>query len=803
MARTPFGEAVVDTESTTPEEAEDAKDARAREEETLALARKRFHTAVDAYEHFRTEALDDTRFRVGTWGSQSYQWHPGIQQKREAADRPCLTINRAPGFVRQVTNQARQAHLTIQVNPVDDQSDPKIAEVLQGIIHNIEASSFADRAYAMASDKQAEIGFGVFRLITEYADQTSFRQVIKIKRERNPLAIFIDPAAQEADFSDAQWAFKVTDVDTATWKTITGKDDPPEPASLEAFDPEGTETGEWFPNGKIRIVEYFSRETVGPKRRIALLSDGRTIDYPSALQQRRLQALGITIKRDRYVQDTVTMWRKMDAVHIHEETIWKADTHPFIVVLGDEYEIDGERDFRGVIRDSKESGRIYNVEVSALVESVSLGQKAPVVGYRGQFGAPDSKMRKAWETANTQPHAFLEVEPMDIDGKNAPIPQRVPMETNLQGIVLAIHQSDEDYKTTAGFRDASLGERGPQESGKAILARQKQDELGSSHYLDNLRFALCAAGKQLIQLIRVVYDEPTVLRITGKDEKTRKVMVYSGKDKDPRQPQYLDHDPQTGQLLPFQLPHGVTELYDLSVGQFDVEVSATPSSGTRRQQMIEAMTSLLKELPAEMSAKFLDLYFAFMDVPGAEKLEARAKKLLPPALQADEDTQIPPHVQQQMEQMKKQYLELVQHYKAASEALRTEKVKTDAQAAMKRDEYASKERMNQDELDTKERIAVLNQRAELLQQQIKIKGQAALAVLEAELDRMLQTQTLHHERRLAELAASEQAADRAVDQQQHAVDTSETAAMHAIDTLTAGAPAEAAPELVEPPTGGV
>ncbi|HUC40851.1 MAG TPA: portal protein, partial [Gemmatimonadales bacterium] len=481
------GESSVETLSLTTEEMSAEKKAKKKaDEEVLALARKRFRTCEDAYAHFRQQAQDDTRFRAGTWGDRSYQWNEGIQEKRKATDRPCLTINRAPGFVRQVTNQARSAHLRIVVNPVDDKSDVKTAEVLQGIIHNIESTSFADRAYARASEKQAEIGLGFFRLITEYADDDSFSQVIKIKMERNPLSIFIDPAAVEPDTYDAEYAFKVTDVDAETWKELTGKKDPPTPASLEGFDVEGAETGDWFPNGKIRYAEYFSRENKGPRKQIAQLSDGTVCDYPTPGEEAAYKALGLRVTKSRWVQEKQMVWRKIDAVTIHEETIWKGDMHPFVPVYGDELEVDGEKDYRGVIRDSKESARIYNVEVSALVEAVGLGQKAPIVGYRGQFGAPDSKMRKAWETANIQPHAFLEVEPVDIDGKPAPIPQRVPMETNLQGIVVAIHQSDEDYKTTAGFRDASLGERGPQESGKAILARQKQDELGSSHYLDNL-----------------------------------------------------------------------------------------------------------------------------------------------------------------------------------------------------------------------------------------------------------------------------------------------------------------------------
>ena len=570
--------------------------------------RKRLRQCLDAEEHYRSEAVDDARFRAGTWGETSYQWPQGIQKARQNDGRPCLTVNRMPAFIRQVTNAARAAHLAITVSPVDDESDPKVAEVIQSIIRNIEVNSFADRAYAMASDKQAEQGRGYIRILKEWSDpDQGFKQRLKIKREKNPLAIYSDPAAQEMDACDADWQMKVTDIDREAFEDITGKEPPPEGA-LDALSGEGDKTGDWFPNGKVRWVEYFSREPRGDKKHLALLSTGKEITYPDKKQQKELEGLGITIKMDRWVQKKVIVWRKCDAVTIHEETTWDSKAPPWIPVIGDELMIDGELDYRGVVRDSKSSGQIYNVQISALTESVGVGQKRPVVGLRGQFGPPDSTMRRAWESASTKQHAFLEVEPMDIDGKPAPRPEPMSFEQPIEGIVVAIRQTDQDYKSTAGFQDASLGERGPQESGKAILARQKQDELGSSHYLDNLRFALCAVGRQLVDLIRSTYDVPTILRINGKNDQARKVMVFSGARNDPRLPQYRPNGPD-GKPVPFNLPDGVQEIYDLSLGEFDIEVSAGPTSGTRRQEAVEAMSALFERLPPEISVKFLDLYY--------------------------------------------------------------------------------------------------------------------------------------------------------------------------------------------------
>jgi hypothetical protein len=725
--------------------------------EVLSLMRKRLRQCINAEEHYRTDAIDDAKFRAGTWGSVSYQWPSGIQQARTADGRPCLTINRMPAFIRQVTNAARAAHLEITVNPVDDQSDPKVAEVLQGTIRNIEINSFADRAYAMASDKQAEQGRGYIRILKEWSDpEHGFKQRLKIKREKNPLAIYSDPTAQEMDASDADWQMKVTDIDRDAFKDITGKDAPLE-GCLDELGSAGDETGDWFPNGKVRWVEYFSREPRGDKKHLALLSTGKEITYPDEKQQKELEKLGITIKMDRWVQPKKFIWRKCDAVTIHEETTWDSKAPPWIPVLGDELQIEGELDFRGVVRDSKSSGQIYNVQVSALTESVGVGQKMPVVGLRGQFGAPESAMRRAWETASTKVHAFLEVEPMDIDGKPAPKPEPMSFEQPLEGIALAIRQTDQDYKSTAGFQDASLGERGPQESGKAILARQKQDELGSSHYLDNLRFALCAVGRQLVDLIRSTYDVPTILRINGKSDQARKVMVFSGARNDPRLPQYRPMGPD-GKPVPFNLPDGVKEIYDLSLGEFDIEVSAGPTSGTRRQEAVEAMSALFERLPPEVTTKYLDLYFQMMDFPMGQQMAERAKLMLPPELQQENiDPNIPPQTQAEINQLKQENQQLKQAGQKLQQQLATEQPKYDALQRMKQTEVQgktqetqmetqSRERINQATLAANERLQAMKQRANYIERQLELKAERAVTLLEAELEHLKTTGDQQHDR---------------------------------------------------------
>ena len=70
--------------------------------------------------------LEDLAFEA------SDQWHPEIKAQRDADKRPCLTIQRISGAVKQIANSERRNPVAVQVNPVDADADPDTAEVLQG-----------------------------------------------------------------------------------------------------------------------------------------------------------------------------------------------------------------------------------------------------------------------------------------------------------------------------------------------------------------------------------------------------------------------------------------------------------------------------------------------------------------------------------------------------------------------------------------------------------------------------------------------------------------------------------------------
>ena len=147
---------VADTASnptTTPNEQSDV----------LATMRHRFTMAMSAYSESREDELDDLRFMAGSPDNQ-WQWPADVLATRGSVQgqtinaRPCLTINKLPQHVRQVTNEQRQNRPSGKVIPADDKGDIEVAEIFEGMVRHIEYMSDADVVYDTACENQVTYG---------------------------------------------------------------------------------------------------------------------------------------------------------------------------------------------------------------------------------------------------------------------------------------------------------------------------------------------------------------------------------------------------------------------------------------------------------------------------------------------------------------------------------------------------------------------------------------------------------------------------------------------------------------------
>lgn len=577
---------------------------------------KQFEDDVSRESENRAAALEDIRFaRLGE------QWPERVKKDRQQEGRPCLTINRLPTFIRQVVNDSRMNSPQIKVKAVDSEGDEETAEVLSGLIRNIEYVSQASNAYDMALESAVTCGMGFFRICTVYTSDDEFTQDIQIKRVTNPLSVVYDSYSDSIDGSDWNHAFLVDWITKDQYKKRFNKKNDSDILSFSGSINDGMENNT---DDMVRICEHW--EVIEKDRKILLLSDGSVIPEKDYLAVHPdlgipvkdfMDMQGVTVSRERKSTYRTVKQRVLGGEILSEED-WAGKYIPIIPVFGDEVFYQGKRHLKSLIRDAKDSQQMLNFWRTASTELVALAPKAPYLGPVGAFKTDAKK----WATANVKSHPFIE-----FDGQA--MPQRQAFAGPPAGALQEALNASDDMKSIIGIYDASLGARSNETSGVAINARKREGDVSTFHFIDNLAKSISHGGRILVDLIPKIYDTPRIIRVLGVDGESKSITVNEP----------TEHE-------------GIQRIFDLKTGKYDVAVDTGPSFTTQREESAAQMMDLLKSFP-QAAPLIGDLLAKNLDWPDADEISKRMKTLLPPALH-DEQGGIPPEAQAQINGMKQQ-----------------------------------------------------------------------------------------------------------------------------------------------------
>jgi len=563
----------------------------------------------DSWGDIYEAARHDLSFYAGN------QWEESDKQLRLELNRPALVINRLPQFVHQTVNEVRMNTPTINPIPVDDKADEETARILKGLIKHIEYSSGADVVYDTALEYAVKCGIGFIRVEHDYENEYGPNQELRLKTVVNPLAVYLDSDSIEYDGKDSMRATVLDTMSEDSFKAIYPKFNP-----VSFQDTAQAKTGQ--SKDFITVAEVFRIEET--PRKIAYLQDGSVADYEEGAMD--------GVKSVRTLKKRKVHRYKMSGQDILEETTFPGIYIPIVPVYGEQHWSDGDRMIFSLIRQAKDAQRRYNHWASKETEVLSQAPIAPFVAGVGQT----EDFADDWR--NPERSTVLRYKTTDAFGNALPPPQRIMPPPIPAGIVNAMQGAVEDMKATMGIYDNSLGLQANEKSGIAIQARQKQGDVATFHFGDNLRRSVTQVGRIIISAIPEVYDTQRTLRIIGEEDKPEMIGINGAMAKDQEQ-----H---------FNLK---------DAGQYDVRVSTGPSFTTLRQESADMMGQLLQAQPQLMGV-IGDLWMKNTDNPAAEAMANRIRKTIPPQLLEGEDGNQPqdPQVAQLKQGMQNAVNEIAQ-----------------------------------------------------------------------------------------------------------------------------------------------
>lgn len=641
------------------------------------------------------------------------RWDKATYDKRIADRRLCLDENLLGPFVNQVVNDIKQSDFSIQVKGKDAGTDPKLAKVRQGLHRGVQQIGGWKPMLDQCADDLVTGGLCASRLLTQYADPTSFQKEIHYLHVDPPRMFHGDGSHRQFDFSDVTDSLIYEPYSNAKFKAEFDM----EPRSFIGKNPVwGDRTsGPW-------VSEYFFKDE--SDERLVMAITGKEMylgDLKEALKNPQhplfkgredLQllahlgqlAIGDLIARDEktgeeIIRDTTACqiwWVKMAGREILSKEAWPGYFIPNFVGTGRRVTLDGVTYYYGLAEPAMDAQMRHNYAVTMHTERLSYSPKIPI--WMPIEGVPPGH-QEHWDNINQSMNAVGYYNAFNSEGNPIPPPQRAPSIQSDPGFMDLQGITQQGIKGTLGMWETSLSAPSNETSGVAIRTRERQADTGNYDWGANLAEMAEHIAYATDEILGKVIDVPQQVRIVGEDDKDAVIWAAS-----------LEEDEDGGSY------------FNLNQGKYDLLCKMTQGADTKREETNLVLQSIFQAVPGSV----LPLGPTFIrnsemkDAEGAAKLLERWANTQSPGLFPQDEQQDPQQMQAAMSQMQQQLAQMQEALQQIGPE--NERLKIENQA-IKADKSLDAERVKIEWFKAKADAAAKGQTADAKQTDLALKAQ--------------------------------------------------------------------------------
>lgn len=573
-----------------------------------AEALAQFDDVQTALRDERLQCLQDRRF----YSLSGAQWEGPLTEQYQ--NKPKFEVNKIMLAVIRIINEYRNNRITVDFVSKDGSDNDKLAEVCDGLYRADEQASVADEAYDNAFEEAVGGGFGAWRLRTVYEDEENDeddRQRIRIE----PIfdadsSVFFDLGAKRQDKSDAKYCYVVTSMTRQAYKDTWGDDpsDWPKEIHQNEFD--------WCTPDVVYVAEYFKVEEKTETIRIFEAIDGTEERYTPAdfendpeLEQ-TLAAIGTTEVRQKKVKRKRVRKYILSGGKVLEDCGYIAGRCiPIVPVYGKRWFVDNIERCMGHVRLAKDAQRLKNMQLSKLGEISALSSvEKPILTPEQVAGH-----QVMWSEDNLKDYPYLLINPITDQNGNQAVsgPVAYTRAPNIPPAMAALLQV-----TETDMQDILGNQQGGDQlvsniSGKAVEMIQQRLDGQSFIYMSNFAKGMKRCGEIWLSMAREIYvEDKRKMKTISKDMKDGMVELMRP-----------TIDQESGEVM---LEN------DLSDASFDVVADVGPSSSSKKQATVRALTGMLQITQDPETAQVLTA-MAMMNMEGeglSETNDFFRKKLL-------------------------------------------------------------------------------------------------------------------------------------------------------------------------------
>jgi len=538
------------------------------------------------------------------------QWEPEVISRM--TNRPRYTFDQCNPVVDSIAGEIEQAEFGIRVRPAGGEATEDVAEVMNGMIRNIQnISNASSLVFNPAARKMVESGFSAWRVTTEWADTDSFEQDLFIRPISNAIdRVWFDTAAERQDMSDARWAVVLHPLTKEEYEKRFPD------GRMDSVGQRTTSDVYYYKPDFIIVGELIYKEPV--TKEMVLMNDGSVYEDNEDFQKvvEELKQKGVTEERRSKRKSHKVMTRYFDG----QDWLDEAKETPFsyipVIPIFANFSISENKIiYRGAISKLKDAQRVYNYAQSRAIEEGAL---APRVKYwMTKEQATGHEKQLSTMNTNADPVQFYN----HVDGQPAPGQKGGAQIT--PGLQQTAQDMAQNIINGSGIFAANQGDA-PNQSGYAIELQQNKGDNSTIKYFKSVEIGITQTARVLIDAIPKIYDTRRTVRILGEDGQTSMETLND---------RVLDE--QTGELV---------QLNDVRAGRYDVVCDVGPAFKNRQQETQRAFLEMAQISP-EILQMGADILLNNTQAPGMSAMAERMRKqlfqngLIPDSQMTDEEKQ--------------------------------------------------------------------------------------------------------------------------------------------------------------------
>jgi hypothetical protein len=613
----------------------------------IKLLHDQFDYATDAWADIVDEGQVDMRCIGGD------TWEPSDRQMREAAARPCLSLDEFGQYVNQIINDVRQNKRAIKVTPLGNGANDQSAALRADLFRQIEYRSNAQQAYTTMFENAVQRSYGYLRVKPRYVSDRSRHQELIIEPIMNPDLVTPDPDAIKPDLSDIKYLFLAESWSKPEFQKAFPK------ARVQDFTTDMMrQAPRWVKDERIMLAEWWSLrqaqkklvyiDVAGQPGQPAKELDVFEEDAPKILARFRGAA---RIVGDRMADVPEVRMRLTNGIEILKETPWKGQYIPFVGCFGKIlYLNDGTGPTKRIlsaIRLAIPAAQLFNYSRTGEAEQLGMATRFP---YFVRDGSLSPEEARKLEQSTHEPVGFITIKGI---GDNMPpgvlpeMPVRNSFEPAIQALEILAEGARRSIQAGMGISPLpTSAQRRNEKSGVALKQIEESAQKGTYHFVDHFEMSVTRVGVIIDDLLPHYYDAARELTVRKPDDTPVQVRVN-----DPNQP-------AQGKAAE---PYGETPM--IATGDHDITLSTGPSYDSEREAandfsdtLVGAIDRIAPLIGPERAAKLIALSIKLKNIgPLGNEM---AEIISPP--EEEGGPQIPPEVQAQMQQMQAQIQELQQ-----------------------------------------------------------------------------------------------------------------------------------------------